>query len=472
MSTASHDTSRSTTIDSQSIDHVVIGAGLAGLSTALHYQALHYQALHNQSQPTHSASAMLDTPSLCIFESQNYVGGKARSEVINGFTFDVTGHWLHLRDDAMKHLVLKHCSLDHFTRIERKSRVWSHGVYTRYPFQANVYGLPPQVNYECVMGAIEATQQRTSDVDVSQEPENFADWVRFYFGEGIAKHFMVPYNAKLWGVPAEEITSAWCQRFVPRPQLSDIVAGAVGCHQEGMGYNATFLYPKQGGIQSVAHALADGIAPNTIRLEHAVQQIDPNRKIVTVINQGEFHYQRLVNTMPLPLLLDCMIDLPEAVQEARTQLRANEVIYLNVGIKGQLGQDDHWIYVPEERWPMYRVGSFSNACQSMAPAGCSSLYIELSDRVRPVSELMPEVIEGLIAMQMIQDPAQVLFAEVRRIPMAYVIYDFHYAQARACIHEWLAHHDILSTGRYGDWNYSSMEDALLDGRQAAHYLLK
>ena len=37
-----------------------------------------------------------------------------------------------------------------------------------------------------------------------------------YFGEGIARHFMLPYNEKLWGVHPREITAAWCSRFVPR----------------------------------------------------------------------------------------------------------------------------------------------------------------------------------------------------------------------------------------------------------------
>jgi hypothetical protein len=35
---------------------------------------------------------------------------------------------------------------------------------------------------------------------------------------------------------------------------------------------------------------------------------------------------------------------------------------------------------------------------------------------------------------------------------------------------WLARHDIQLAGRYGRWEYSSMEDALLSGREAARAL--
>lgn len=430
---------------------LVIGAGLAGLSTLIHSQKL-------------SAEAPL------LLEAASHVGGKARSEHIRGFTFDVTGHWLHLRDPHMRSLVLRACGEAHFAPVERMSRVWSHGVYTRYPFQANVYGLPPTVIKECVMGAIEAKFNRPPEVSLADEPKRFSDWIRFYFGEGIATHFMIPYNAKLWGVSADEITSRWCQRFVPRPDLESIIAGAVGCHQEGMGYNATFLYPKKGGIQTVAEKLADLGGRENISLSSAVKTIDPRERIISLEDGQEISYERLVSSMPLPDLIDRTLHIPTSVREARGQLRATEVIYLNVGIQGPLGQADHWIYVPEERWPMYRVGSFTNAMPSMAPEGCSSLYIELSDRERSLDEVIPEVIQGLIEMEIIEHREQVMFIEPRRIPNAYVIYDERYHESREIIHHWLAEVDILSVGRYGDWNYSSMEDALLDGVRAAKWL--
>ena len=105
---------------SQTVDTLIIGAGLAGLSTALHRGG-----------------------DVLIVEAQNYVGGKARSEVIDGFTFDVTGHWLHLRDPEIRSLILDLMGADHFMSVSRMSRVWSHGVYTRYPFRPIPLDCPP-----------------------------------------------------------------------------------------------------------------------------------------------------------------------------------------------------------------------------------------------------------------------------------------------------------------------------------------
>ena len=426
----------------KTVDTLIIGAGLAGLSAAYH--------LGQGAE---------------IYEAEDYAGGKARSEYVDGFTFDVTGHWLHLRDEAIRGWILDLLGNDHFLRIRRQSRVWSHGVYTQYPFQANTYGLPPQVIKDCVMGAIEADRRRLADGD--QAPESFDEWIRYYFGDGIAEHFMVPYNAKLWGVSASEITSRWCQRFVPKPKLDEIVAGAVGCNALGMGYNAEFLYPKQGGIQTVANAIAGAVGEHRIHLNARIQRVDAREKRVHLEDGCTVEYGRLVSTIPLPLLIDAIQDVPEEIQTARQRLRANEVVYLNVGIDGELGQSDHWIYVPELKWPVYRVGSFSNANPKMAPEGCGSLYIELSDRDTPVSELRPVIEAMLVEMGLIKNAAQIRFMHTRRIKNAYVIYDFNYHTARETLMTFLQECGIESIGRYGDWNYSSMEDALLDGKRLA-----
>lgn len=434
----------------EATDVLIIGAGLAGLSAA------HYLG---RDADWH------------IVEAGGVVGGKALTETRDGYQFDITGHWLHLRDAETRRLVFELLGEDHFTRVERLSRIWSHGVYTLYPYQANLHGLPADVIHACLMGAIEADRKLPAEIAEADEPENFADWIRFYFGEGIAEHFMVPYNAKLWGVPATEITSRWCQRFVPRPRLSDIVAGAVGMNREGMGYNAAFIYPEGGGIASLGEALADSAGRDRISLNAAVSALDLHNKVATLADGRAVRFKRLINTMPLPYLIDQMGDqVPPAVVEARRKLRWMSVPYFNVGVRGPVKQPDHWIYVPEETWPMYRVGVFTNAIPAMAPEGCHALYVEMADRDTPMEALADKVAEGLVAMDLIDSVDQIELMWPRHIDCAYVIYDHAYHDARASVHRWLEAEGALSIGRYGDWKYCSMEDAMIDGREAARRL--
>src|SRR5262245_20461410 len=104
---------------------IIVGGGLTGLSTGLHLGS--------------------DVPWL-LFEKDSRPGGHARTESSRGFYFDKTGHWLHLRDPNIKSLVGELFPGDEPARelvpVARRARVWSHGALLRYPFQANLHGLP------------------------------------------------------------------------------------------------------------------------------------------------------------------------------------------------------------------------------------------------------------------------------------------------------------------------------------------
>lgn len=419
---------------------VVLGAGLTGLSTA-------YHSRH---------------PSL-VLESASRSGGKASSDRRDGFTFDITGHWLHLRDPRARALVKQLFPLGDLVEIERRTGVHSHGVMLPYPFQANLYGLPLEIVHECLVGLFEAHRNR-EPLPPGATLQRFAE---HRFGAGIARHFFVPYNTKLWGVAPDRLDSGWVTRYIPVPEPAQIIAGAIGLAQEGLGYNARFLYPRAGGIDalpSALHAWIEQRAPGCVRVGAKVGAIDPVRRVVECDGRS-LAYGKLVSTMPLPDLIDRIDGVPSEVREARSALRSIAWRYLNVATRTPTPRPEHWIYVPAPELPFFRVGSFSNALAAMAPPGCGSLYVELTDR-RAAPDL-PAVMQALVGVGALSDPSDVVFAEQRDVEHAYVVFDDAHASATATIHAWLARHDIRSCGRYGAWVYSSMEDALLDGMEAA-----
>jgi protoporphyrinogen oxidase len=127
--------------------------------------------------------------------------------------------------------------------------------------------------------------------------------------------------------------------------------------------------------------------------------------------------------------------------------------------------DYHWVYVPEPRYPFFRVGVFSNAVDAMAPRGRASLYVELTDRTGPVK--LPEIARALRDIGAISEPEDVLFADLREVEHAYVVFDDAHGPATRQIHRWLAELGVRSCGRYGAWTYNSMEDSMVQGIEAA-----
>lgn len=419
------------------VDTLILGAGLAGLSTALH----------------------LPGESL-ILEKSHRPGGLAVSHSEGGYTFDVTGHWLHMRDPAIRE---RFGGLVVMPDVVRTSRIFTHQRLIAYPFQSNLKDLPANVLVECLMGAIDAHVRRAVGAEV---PQGFGDFVLHHFGEGIAREFMFPYNTKLWGVSPFDISHSWCQRFVPVPDLRQIVEGAVTARNEGDGYNATFSYPRTGGIEAFSQALAGKV--RHLELNREVAAIHPGEKWVETVEGIRYDYNHLVSSLPLKWFVQHLVEAPEDVRNAAALLRCTSLNYLDLGLNRPALKGQHWVYLPDPKTIAYRIGSFSNACAVMAPEGCSSLYVELGNhREYDEGSALDEALDVLSAMDRPVARENVDVCRLRRVDHAYVIYDRYYEACLSCILPFLEEHGILSVGRYGKWVYASMEDALIDGRNAA-----
>jgi len=89
-------------------------------------------------------------------------------------------------------------------------------------------------------------------------PRNFEEFIYQVWGRGIAKHFAIPYNRKLWAVPLNEMETSWLGGRVPMPNLEEVLDGALSPVRKPMGPNARFGYPLRGGFQ----ALMNGWLPH------------------------------------------------------------------------------------------------------------------------------------------------------------------------------------------------------------------
>ena len=441
---------------------VILGGGLAGLSTALHLERAGWRDYR-------------------LLEKDSRIGGMTRSESVDGFTFDYTGHVLHFKDEANRELVLQLLG-ENIHLVQRNSWIFSKGVYTRYPFETNTYGLPKDVIKECVQGFIEAQyiragngNQMLSSQALLPEPteQSFEDWIYTHFGRGIGKHFMISYNEKLWSVHPREMTSDWMGRFVPQTNLSDILDGALSDEAKPMGYNASFYYPLRGGIEALPRAFADCLPHGHIEVDKEVREIDLRGKVVTLHNGERVPYHTLVTSVPLRQFVKLVKSVPLQIRDAATDLRHNSVFNVNLGIN-RIVTDKHWIYFPEHEYVFYRVGCSSNLSPFMAPHGSSSLYIEVSySDEKPIDKprVLEQVKRDIRKAGLVKESDQIISEQCIDIPCAYVIYDRKHKRNVALIREFLRANQVFTIGRYGAWEYSGMEDAIAYGRRTAAELV-
>ncbi len=143
-----------TTID---VELAVLGCGWAGVSTAYHLL---------KSYPS------LDI--VCI-ESSNRLGGLLKTEIYEGFTFDVGGsHVIFSRNDDVLQSILSLLG-DNIVEHRRKSYVYLNGAYIPYPFENGIYVLPSEKRAEILISFIEALVMNCRNPD--WRPKNLHEWI-------------------------------------------------------------------------------------------------------------------------------------------------------------------------------------------------------------------------------------------------------------------------------------------------------
>jgi protoporphyrinogen oxidase/glycosyltransferase involved in cell wall biosynthesis len=470
---------------------VVVGAGPTGLSAAYH----------------------LDQDTL-LLDRNEAVGGWCRSIEDQGFTFDYAGHIMFSNDPYVLQLYQVLLG-DNLHWQNREAWVYSKGVHTRYPFQGALYGLPPKVITECITGAIEARYGSSRQPDTTssaanckiasgdvkdlddccadgatlpatatatapsagavalqgQAPRNFEEFIYKVWGAGIAKHFAVPYNRKLWTVPLTEMETSWLGGRVPLPDLNEIIEGALEPVAKPMGPNARFGYPLKGGFE----ALMKGFLPHikgTVETSAKVVELMPQEKLLALADGRRFRYDQLVSTMPLPELVKVIgANAPAEVHAAAAGLRHVSIRCVNLGIARENITDKHWIYYPEDSI-FHRIFVQGNASPYCNPPGGFGLTCEISyseHKPLPVDgdALVARCMADLVKVGLLTPEDKLLHASLVDMPYAYVLYDHARAGNVALIREWMAQHDILLAGRYSEWEYYNSDHAFLAGKKAA-----
>ncbi len=404
-----------------------------------------------------------------ILEAEDRPGGMCRTDKKDGFSFDRTGHLLHLTNPKTKKW-LGQLLKQKMELRQRSSWIYSNGVYTRYPFQSHFYGLPAHVAAECLEGIFHAHYQRLGKKrPAGYRSQSFSRWVMERFGKGVAKHFLFPYNTKLWTVKPHVLTTEWLGRFVPRPDLHQVVMGAIADIPQPEGYNSSFMYPKTGGIETLVKTLGAGLK---IRTNARVTGIHLKNRELLLADGQRMKFGKMVSSAPLPSLVKMSSPVPDSIYKHSKSLRAASVYNLNLGIVDR-NEKKHWVYVPENNFSIYRFGYANNFSSSVAPPGHAAVYTELSFRMgtRPdLKSLRKHVIDDLKKIGVIGSRGDIVTEHVNLLEGAYAIFDRHRTPAVRAILRFFRRRDIHPIGRWGTWSYGSMEDAILQGIEVANYI--
>jgi protoporphyrinogen oxidase len=431
--------------------NVILGAGLAGLTAAY--------ALQQAGEE-----------SWVVLEKETRPGGHARSHDVDGYVFDYGPHILFTNDRDIEALIRELLG-DNLRAQERQAFIYHRAfdLYTRFPFQAHLFGLPPALVKECLVGLVQAVERQARG---EFEPRNYEEWMRGFFGDGIADRLMIPYARKLWTVEPSTMDFDWIGRRVPTPEVDRILIGALTDEVEQIGATANFWYPWRGGIEALPRALADRVK----RIEYGceVQRIDPERRVLELAGGDAIGFGELIFTLPLVSLPRFIPDLPSYISDACARLAFQGILNINLGVDRPSLSPYHWVYFYEDAFPFHRVSFPANFSPHNVPPGKSSIAVEVAyapGHPPDTERFVENTIEALRSAGILAREDRIELVHVEAIAPAYVIYDLQHADAVETVVSWLRSRGIRAAGRFGEWQYFNMDHAMKSGWHAAHEIL-
>lgn len=426
---------------------LVLGAGPAGLAFAWKYGA-----------------------GAIVLEKAREPGGLSRSIELEDGVFDLGGHSFHTPHAEVLELV-RDVMGNNWHEQPRDARVWVAGQLIPYPFQRHFDQLEnPGIVADCA--------GHQADAQAVARSRDFEEWIVHRFGEGVARHFMLPYNRKLWARDLRKIDCEWVGERVAtghaasnasKPPATDPSAMPA---RKPLQADSRVAYPLQGGFGEIFHALAARC--HRIELGEEVVHIDlKQRKLIT--RSGKCHsWRNLVSTMPLPELLACLSECPEQLIEAASRLQTVSLKVLLILARLRDDNVPQRVYIADHAVPPHKIAFNHTSSPGLRQRVHHAISCEVSyspDKPAGSDEaLLDRTISWLVDNRYIESENDIRTRRVIDIPYGYPVYCHARKSILADIMAFLNAHDIYSIGRFGAWDYANSDECMRQGLRLAERL--
>ncbi len=412
----------------ESVETLIVGAGISGLATA----------------------AALGARDYLVLEGDREIGGYCKTVKQDGFVWDYSGHFFHFKHPEIEAWLRERMPGQRVLKVEKRSFIAYKGRSIDFPFQKNIHQLPQEEFIDCLHDLYFA---QSPDAPPRPEPESFKEMLYGRFGRSIAEKFLIPYNEKLYACDLGALDKDAMGRFFPHANLTDIVRNMRA--PDNASYNSTFTYPEGGAIEYVK-ALASAVRPDRVALGEPLVSVDLAARVARTARR-EVRFERLVSSAPFNRLVAmCGLAHDPSV------FTWNKVLVFNLGFDRKGPRGVHWTYFPDRATCFYRVGYYDNIFDTDR----LSLYVELgypSGAAVDAEAMLPRVLADLEREGVTEGHELVSKHSVVMDP-AYV----HITRASTAEHARLSsalrERGVYSIGRYGGWTYCSIEDNIVEAR--------
>jgi len=390
-----------------------------------------------------------------ILEKEAEAGGICRTNKKGLYRWDFGVHAIYSRNPQM---------MDYFKSLpigyehsDRNSKIF-HTGYDRkkyiieYPFEIGIRDLPTKEKAECIHGYLNARRKNNFT--------NLSGWIESFSGPGIARHFMLPYNKKIWNCPLSKISKILVSSKIHPESKKAFLSNIFGKKVIGRAYQAKFLYPKY-GIQDLTDYLAEDLK-NNISLGSGVKKlIRQGRKWLIIADNGKkIDTDLIISTIPLVELLK-KIDIAQ-VQHRYEAFRWNNTYFVMIGLKQnenfRLINECHWAFFKEKEI-FYRLTLMHNFSPALAPAAVAEITQKGSVLKMAPGEIKDLSVNWLLRLGIV-GRKQIAQTDIKLLPYTYPIPTIGLEKIKKRITGKLAQKNLFLLGRNGNWDYINMDGVI------------
>ncbi|MBI2896870.1 MAG: FAD-dependent oxidoreductase [Deltaproteobacteria bacterium] len=416
-----------------------------------------------------------------VIEKEWAPGGLCATVEQEGWRFDLGGHRFITSNEKLQHRVLTLMG-DIFVEAERRSVVLAGGRRFRYPLEARdlAKNLGLFEGARAIAGWGSEVLRRPF---ARRDDRTFEGWVTARFGRPLYDRFFGPYTQKLWGMPPSEISGDWAAQRISLINLGDVALRLAGLRRsEVRTYARRYLYPRLGMGQMFAR-LATSLEDRDVGIDlgsevTGLERMRDGRIGAVRFRCGSFECEvpcsAVISTIPLGTLVRHLRPEGDAELDVHARrLRFRALRFLNIRLDLPEVSENTWTYVSDRDVPVSRIQEPRNRSPEMAPAGRTSLMLEIpcekGDRTWSAddAELLSEMLGHLRGLGFDLD-RHVLGAASTWVEHGYPIYHLGYREdCEALLTEVDRFENVWTAGRQGLFRYIFMDAAMEMGIEAA-----
>jgi protoporphyrinogen oxidase len=261
---------------------------------------------------------------------------------------------------------------------------------------------------------------------------------------------------------------------IPNPPPKQIIDGSKKMYSEGYTHQASFYYPKEGGIQSFVNSLFDKIKTDChIKLNTEITSFNKKQNKLEIQTKNSSYsneHDKIITTIPLTNMLEGCSSI-DSISDLNSEIKKLEylgIIYGVVEVESVIDENIFAITVPDSNIIFHRISYLSNILSLNKDSKNKKhvflfeiSFIDKSTLKTDIKLLGKQILEGMRLCNLTVEN-NYNFIDINMAEKAYVVYNLAHRRTVDTIIRTLRRAGIYPVGRFGSHEYLNMDQVMIN----------